>query len=194
MLNLPRRYRQMPAFGSDAVRKFSSNASEQKRLGARDYENLLQCAIPAFDGLLSEPHNSIVCHLLAICAEWHALAKLRMHTENTLQLLESTTVLLARQFNIFTETTCSAYQTTETSKEYTARLRRASKAVKHGGNSNPPPLDPQAAAHPSGRLSKTFNLNTYKYHAVADYASTIRSFGTTDSYSSERVRGLTLRS
>jgi hypothetical protein len=172
---------------------------------------LTQCAIPAFDGLLPEPHNSIVCNLLVICAEWHALAKLRMHTEDTLQLLESTTALLARQFNSFTQTTCTAYQTTETSKEYTARLRRATKGIGHAGSSNPPlvvPLVAQSgsadlpAAEPAaqvaplhspkalakGKLYKTFNLTTYKYHALGDYASTIRAFGTTDSYSTERVR------
>ncbi|KAG6912511.1 hypothetical protein DXG01_014119, partial [Tephrocybe rancida] len=32
---------------------------------------------------------------------------------------------------------------------------------------------------------KSFNLATYKFHALADYASTIRQFGTSDSYSTE---------
>jgi len=30
---------------------------------------------------------------------------------------------------------------------------------------------------------KTLNLNTYKFHALANYVATIRLFGTTDSYS-----------
>jgi hypothetical protein len=34
---------------------------------------------------------------------------------------------------------------------------------------------------------KTLNLNTYKIHALGDYVSTIREFGTTDSYSTETV-------
>ena len=36
----------------------------------------------------------------------------------------------------------------------------------------------------------TFNLATYKYHALADYINIIRKYGTTDSYSTELVRVL----
>jgi hypothetical protein len=39
---------------------------------------------------------------------------------------------------------------------------------------------------------KTFNLATYKYHALANYANTIRRYGTTDSYTTERVRSASL--
>jgi hypothetical protein len=35
---------------------------------------------------------------------------------------------------------------------------------------------------------KKFNLQTYKFHSLGDYADTIRRYGTTDSYSTERVR------
>jgi hypothetical protein len=35
-------YRQMPTFGSSTIRKFSNNASEMKKLAARDFEDLLQ--------------------------------------------------------------------------------------------------------------------------------------------------------
>jgi hypothetical protein len=40
---------------------------------------------------------------------------------------------------------------------------------------------------PAGRRKKTFNLNTYKAHALRDYVETIRRYGTTDSYSTEPV-------
>jgi hypothetical protein len=43
------------------------------------------------------------------------------------------------------------------------------------------------ARRDGGRREKAFNLNTYKFHALGDYASTIRQFGTTDSYSTEMV-------
>jgi hypothetical protein len=49
------------------------------------------------------------------------------------------------------------------------------------------PLSP-AAPTGKGKRKKTFNIQTYKYHALADYADHIRRFGTTDSYSTERVR------
>ncbi|KAH6911621.1 hypothetical protein BKA70DRAFT_1423365 [Coprinopsis sp. MPI-PUGE-AT-0042] len=45
---------------------------------------------------------------------------------------------------------------------------------------------PQASVPVTGKIRKTFNLDTYKYHALADYSSSIRRFGTTDSYSTER--------
>jgi hypothetical protein len=35
-------FRQVPTFGRDKIRKFAENASEMKKLGARDYEDLLQ--------------------------------------------------------------------------------------------------------------------------------------------------------
>lgn len=38
------------------------------------------------------------------------------------------------------------------------------------------------------RRRKTMNLDTYKVHALGDYVETIRTYGTCDSYSTERVR------
>jgi hypothetical protein len=40
-------------------------------------------------------------------------------------------------------------------------------------------------AHP-----KSFTLNTYKFHALGDYVDTIRTFGTTDSFTTELVSPL----
>lgn len=43
------RFRDMPTFGRDSIRRFTNNVSELKKLGARDYENLLQvsyCTCP----------------------------------------------------------------------------------------------------------------------------------------------------
>ncbi|KAF9455143.1 hypothetical protein BDZ94DRAFT_1127669, partial [Collybia nuda] len=50
-------YRAVPTFGRDTIRKFANNCSEMKQLAARDFEDLLQCAIPVFEDLLPEPHN-----------------------------------------------------------------------------------------------------------------------------------------
>lgn len=48
------RYRWVPTFGSDTIRKFTTNASEMKKLAARDFEDLLQVwqapVINIFDG------------------------------------------------------------------------------------------------------------------------------------------------
>lgn len=39
---LLRRYRQISTFGNGTIRRFATNASEMKKLAARDYEDLLQ--------------------------------------------------------------------------------------------------------------------------------------------------------
>jgi hypothetical protein len=40
--NILSRFRQVPGFGHDTIRKFANNVSELKKLAARDFENLLQ--------------------------------------------------------------------------------------------------------------------------------------------------------
>ncbi|KAG2014244.1 hypothetical protein CC2G_011079 [Coprinopsis cinerea AmutBmut pab1-1] len=117
------RYRCTPSFG-DQIRKFSANASETKRKAARDFEDLLQCAIPAFDSLAPEPHNAIIMKLLYLAATWHALAKLRLHSDYTLKLLDSTTSEMAAQFRLFLQETCAKVKTFELQREAEARNRR----------------------------------------------------------------------
>lgn len=41
------RYRLIPTFGHSTIRKFSTNASEMKKLAAHDYEDLLQVRLIA---------------------------------------------------------------------------------------------------------------------------------------------------
>jgi hypothetical protein len=98
----------------------------------------MQCAIPVFDGLLPEPHNTRVLKLLFNLAHWHGLAKLRMHTEPTLDMLSQATTSLGSRFRDFQEKTCTMFQTRELERERAARQRRQGKrqgkhAVNHGG-------------------------------------------------------------
>ncbi|KAJ3540488.1 hypothetical protein NMY22_g4264 [Coprinellus aureogranulatus] len=65
---LDRRYRAVPTF-NQTIRKFSTNVSQLRRRAARDYEDLLQCSIPAFQGLLPEPLNELVLRLLYLNAQ-----------------------------------------------------------------------------------------------------------------------------
>jgi hypothetical protein len=55
------------------------------------------------------------------------LAKLRLHTDSSLGLLESTTELLGKAFRIFEERTCLAFDTYELKREAEARQRRQAK-------------------------------------------------------------------
>ncbi|KAF8074608.1 hypothetical protein FPV67DRAFT_1559334 [Lyophyllum atratum] len=178
---LDRRYRLIPGFGG--IRKFSKNVSELKKMAARDYEDLLQCAMPAFDGLFEEPHNKIIQNLLFLCARWHALAKLRMHTETTVDILKEVTTALGMAFRKFETTTCVAYTTHELPREVEARRRRAAKKSSKEGSAR---TGPEASSRPSEpSTAKTFNLATYKYHSLADYPDMIKLYGTSDSFSTE---------
>lgn len=137
---------------------------------------------------MPEPHNTIVLDLLLCLSQWHALAKLRMHHEGTLAMLESTTVLLASQFRKFQLQTCDVIKTMELPKETEARSRQAAaKASAKDQNGAQAQVRGGGEASKSGQRAKTFNIATYKYHALADYANTIRQFGTTDSYTTEIV-------
>ncbi|KAF9032603.1 hypothetical protein BJ165DRAFT_1604790 [Panaeolus papilionaceus] len=164
------RYWQVPAFGR-AIRRFSSNASAMKRLAARDFEDLLQCTIPVFDGLLEKKHNDIISDLLFELATWHALAKLRLHTESTIQSLENSTTRLGKVLRKFQSVTCAAFATVDLPTEEAARARRHKRQ----------PSKPTT----STTKHRKFNLSTYKLHALGDYAQTIRTFGPTDGYSTQ---------
>lgn len=132
--------------------------------------------------------------LLFLMAHWHGLAKLRLHTEYTLEHLTRVTTKLGEQLQLFQRKTCAAYKTGELPRETAARkcrktkARAQSKTVQESKNTTPTskPTKPKAK-----QRVKLFNLNTYKTHALGDYAETIRRFGTTDSYSTELVRCLT---
>jgi hypothetical protein len=60
---------------------------------------------------------------------WHALAKLRLHTDITLNIMDEVTTLLGESLRTFQEKTCSAYDTRELSREAGARYKRQAKAA-----------------------------------------------------------------
>jgi hypothetical protein len=123
--------------------------------------------------------------LLFVCAHWHGLVKLRMHTDITLDIADEATTTLGASFRDFQAKVCSAYITRELRREEGARKRRQSK-------SNTKPQANSKSGGNDGRMKKTFNLQTYKLHALGDYVETIRRYGTTDSYSTEQVSPMPL--
>jgi hypothetical protein len=84
----------------------------------------IQCAIPAFDGLFPEPYNKSILELLFVMAHWHGLAKLRMHNDLTLQVMDAATVTLGEKLRDFCQNTCTAFATKELRREFNARVRR----------------------------------------------------------------------
>lgn len=113
-------------------------------------------------------------------ATWQAYAKLRLHTEDTLDFFDSATVVLGKSVRKFQRTTCETYITMELPQEHAARGRRqAQLAAKQGA---------LAVAKGGTRPKvKKLNINTYKFHALGDYPNTIRIRGTTDNYTTQPV-------
>ncbi|KIO04949.1 hypothetical protein M404DRAFT_142276, partial [Pisolithus tinctorius Marx 270] len=177
------RYRQVPTFGRDTIRKFSNNASAMKKLAARDFEDLLQCSIPIFEGLLPPPYNDTTMDLLFELVTWHALAKLWLHTKTSLHFLDSSTTRLGCLFRHFKTAVCDQIATKDLPSEEAARGRRmAASAARAQGDGNSRPATAQ-----TGPQQRTFNLSTYKLHTLGDYVASIRLFGTTDNYSTQVV-------
>jgi hypothetical protein len=58
--------------------------------------------------------------LLFTCAHWHGMAKLRMHTDITLDILGQTTTQLGDGFRKFADNTCTSFDTRELAREVAA--------------------------------------------------------------------------
>ncbi|KAF6744864.1 hypothetical protein DFP72DRAFT_1078071 [Ephemerocybe angulata] len=118
------RFRAIATFGSDTIRCFSNNVSGMKQFAARDYENILQCALPAFEGLFPVDHEARIQDVLFTLAHWHSLAKMRIHTDLTVTVLDLWTTTLGEDCRLFEEKTCKVFPTQELQREYEARKRR----------------------------------------------------------------------
>jgi hypothetical protein len=133
-----------------------------------------------FEGLLPEPHNAAVLNLLYLLCYWHGLAKLRMHTDETLEIMDNVTKSLGDAIRAFEAETCPAFHSRELKREMEGRQRRTARTHSQRDGAT-------STAATSTRKPKTFNLRTYKLHALGDYTASIRMFGTTDSYSTQLV-------
>ena len=137
--------------------------------------------MPVFEDLLPSPHNNIILDLLFELALWHGLAKLRLHTEHTLDLFQASTKSLAAMMRRFLKVTCKYYNTQELPKEMAARGRRTAALAAKGSSRT------GRAKNTRAQKRKKLNLATYKYHALADYPETIRRFGTMDNYNTQVI-------
>ncbi|PIL34014.1 hypothetical protein GSI_03722 [Ganoderma sinense ZZ0214-1] len=164
--------RRMPTFGRARIRKFWHDVASRKKLAARDYEAFLQTVMPAFEGLLPLCDNQMVGDLLFELANWHALAKLRLHTDVTLDIFRAATKTMYDAVRNFSSTTCARYATYELPKEAQARARRASKLSTMSSSTGPKRV--------------RFNVpNTFKYHSLGDYPDWIERLGPTDNYTTQ---------
>ncbi|TFK81828.1 hypothetical protein K466DRAFT_648231 [Polyporus arcularius HHB13444] len=137
---LDARFSRIPTFGRDTVRRFGPNISAMKKLAARDFEDILQCAYFTFDGLLADTaHDKIVMKMIFVLATWHALAKLRLHSDSTLTYFEHMTQVLGTVVRAWVRHVCSAYVTKELPSETVTRQRRKAAKTKRADNTTPLP-------------------------------------------------------
>ncbi|KAI0631039.1 hypothetical protein C8Q77DRAFT_1062570, partial [Trametes polyzona] len=161
-------------FGRGTIRKFGSNVAALKKLAARDFEDMLQVSIPVFEGLLPAPFDGYVRHLLFRLATFHALAKLRLHSDTTLSIFQVSTRKLGEAMRVFVNKVCPEFDARELDKEVAARARKER-------NEGEAPVDDDE------RAKKMFNINTYKYHRLGDYPAEIRETGPLDGTSTQTV-------
>ncbi|KAF9033895.1 hypothetical protein BJ165DRAFT_1396369 [Panaeolus papilionaceus] len=183
---LNKRYRDMPTFG-ETIRRFSNNAAAMSKLAARDFEDLLQCALPVFESLLPPSHTQIILNLIFTLSTWHALAKLRLHTSSTLAALKAQTRELGFALRGFVKDVCPAYDAKELPREEAARARRQANNAKKGMSTSKKKSKRPAADDESedNTTTKVLNLFTYKLHALGDYVDAIWQFGPSDNYSTQ---------
>lgn len=122
--------------------------------------------------------DKAVLDLLFSLADWHALAKLQMHTDFTLKLLQSATTMLRSQLCAFIKNVCPHFNTKELPCKQAACGCHWAKTAQAGQNVN---------QGTDGAKVKTLSLLTYKLYALGDYLISIIFFGTTDSYSTQLV-------
>ncbi|KAK7444353.1 hypothetical protein VKT23_015366 [Stygiomarasmius scandens] len=176
---LDNRYRQVPPFGRETIRRANGNVSGLTRKTAREFEDYLQVALVCFEDLLPEPHNKIVMDLIWDLATWHAYAKLRLHSDSTVQSFRQATRAFGDSLRKFVRTTCAEFDTTELEKERAKRVRREKRARQKSGLDTP--VDPASELN----QKRSFNPNTPKFHAMGHYPDAVVYFGTTDVYSTQ---------
>ncbi|KAF4567102.1 hypothetical protein EYR36_010718 [Pleurotus pulmonarius] len=104
-----------------------------------------------------------------------------MHTDTTVTYLDDLTTKLGNIMRDFEKLTCSEYNTVELPKETAARIRRQAQSAQKATETVATSQQPATG----GKKGRKLNLFTYKWHALGDYARTIKLFGTTDSYSTQ---------
>ena len=141
-----------------------------------------QCAIPCFEGLFPAKLNSITLDLLFDLAAFHALAKLRIHHDLSLQMLSAVTRRLGDSLRKFKSQMCDKPDLGYTPEELAKRARRHAKEDEKRAKQGLPPAQRRGQNGP-----KPFSLSTSKIHKLSHYEYMIRRFGTTDGYTTQNV-------
>lgn len=123
-----------------------------------------QTSIPGFHGLLPEPFDNAIATLLYRVCTCHALAKLRLHTDATVDHLQRSVAAFAADLR----------KMDGCLQNIPSKGGRKTKSLKkQSGNTN------QSLTN----TRPTLNRNTVKLHSIADYPRSILRYGSVDSYS-----------
>ena len=129
--------------------------------------------------------------MLFSLAEFHAFAKMRLHTERTLELFDQSVIKLGEDMRKFETVVCAAYETKELPRETAARGRRDAAAAAKASSKSAPPggRNPRNAPQKRSAIARQakFALSTFKYHSFGDYPDAVRAFGTLDVLSTQHV-------
>jgi hypothetical protein len=152
--------------------------------------------MPVFENLIPA-YNIQIQTLLFDLNAFHSLAKLRLHSDTTVDILDKRITELGKSLRIFEEKVCPTYETKELPKETAARGRRnakkkekqAAKGKGKGKRKAQDSEDEDDSEKPDSTPPRTkkFNLCTYKTHAIGHYPRFIRLHGTTDNYTTQTV-------
>ncbi|TFK79623.1 hypothetical protein K466DRAFT_505253, partial [Polyporus arcularius HHB13444] len=162
-------------FNARCIRRFAHDAASRKRLAARDYEAYLMVVMPVFEGLLPLRDDQNVADLLFELANFHALAKLRLHTTTTIDIFRASTRHMYKAFRKFARKTCPRYETRELPREAEARGRREARKNTKSVN----------ASSSSRKCRKFTVIKTYKYHCLGDYVAYVVHHGPMDNYTTQ---------
>ncbi|KAG8729611.1 hypothetical protein FRC10_003581 [Ceratobasidium sp. 414] len=172
---------------------FAEDVADMGRIAACNFEDILQCCMPAFKGLLPEKCDEPAQTLLFLFSEWHGLAKLQLHTTATLKVFKAVTTKLGTALRNFAKL-AKDMDIHETPKEYARRKKQsgASKALSMSQRTRTTTNTPhtnkaklQQNLDTDGRRICMLNLDTYKMHSLGDFPGSVEEYGTTDSYSTQ---------
>lgn len=151
---------------------------------------MAKVSLPVFDGLFPN-HDKQIQDLLFDLNAFHSFAKFRIHSDPSLDILDSHTTALGKSLRTFQKKKVAIhYETSELPKEVNARQKRktAQKTKASGSKSKGKrKATDDNDATPVVPRRKLFNLCTWKIHALGYYVKFICLFGTTDSYTTQTV-------
>ncbi len=132
--------------------------------------------MPVFEGLILN-HDKQILDMLFDLNAVHSFAKFRIHSDFSLNRLETHTTNLGKDLRTFQNKVCLKYATKELQKEVNARQKRRAKAnAKKVDKGKGKEKAKNKSEKPDVPRGKKFNLCTYKTHPIGYYPHFIRMF------------------